>query len=245
MRFKQLSALFFSVAMLFSSIVKAQIPTTDIANLVQQLLGYAEQLEAGLNQIEDLKTQYDQLENTAESLEALTGAKNISDILNNPLLKEIRRQVPYDTLRVIDDLAEGKLPRTNGEFKRTLGSLYKLYPSLEKTDYYRYSRYDREKNELTQRSQSLDVVKTGTLHTQLETAEIHLDTVEGLISEIDSTKDLKASVDLNTRMVGEMVLQLNHFIRLYTTNELVPSEKEMIDREMRELMNSANDLKKD
>lgn len=227
---------------LLSSNTNSGVPVADIPGLIQDLLGYAEQLEQGINQLESLKTQYEELENTKESLQALTGAKNISDILNNPLLKDLRRQIPMDTRDVIEDLAEGKLPKTNSEFKRTLGAIYKLYPSLEKQGYYKHNRYKRYENEIDGRHKSLDVVKLGSLHTTIDNSEVGLDTIEGLIKEIDKTDDLKASVDLNTRMLGEIGLQINQLIKLYSTNELVPSEQQMLRRESAELLKSANDL---
>ncbi len=77
------------------------IPVFDAANLTQQIKSSAEELFQLIEQVTTLKQQYDQLQQTYK---AITGMRNLGDIMNNPLLKEY---IPNDWKNVYDSVKSG------------------------------------------------------------------------------------------------------------------------------------------
>ena len=81
----------------FPTVSSAQIPTTDVANLVQQIIAYQARVQAYI-------TQYEQYKNMIDQLKAATGARDLKALLG---IKEVKDALSKADFDAISNLAVG------------------------------------------------------------------------------------------------------------------------------------------
>lgn len=77
----------------------------------------------------------------------------------------------------------------------------------------------------------------------MELTATNVITMEELIKQIDKTQDLKASVDLNSRIQAEVGLMINQLIKLQTLNSMAASEGKLDQIQVKALMDATNNLR--
>ena len=225
----------------------AQIPVTDGLSLIQALESWVTELEGLANQGIEIQNQVEQIQQARERLSAITGAKDIAQLLNSKDFKELRRVIPGDTLDIIEDISKGNLPKTNRDYKKVIGKIYDIYPVLEKDSLKGKTprQVTRLKNDVIDRDKSISLTATSTYYAAAQAAQANIQTVEALIDEIDNTEDLKAALDLNSRIMGEVAIQINQLIKIQAMDAATYSERRLIQEQIQTIQRSRNNIKVD
>lgn len=177
------SAVAIAIACTFgvTNTVNAQIPTTDIASIMQDVMAQAETIAKWVAQAKQIESQITEAKNQVSELQknyqAITGARGMGNFLNNP---NVASMIPDDLSAA---LAMGK---SSGAFTAerakypTFGSKPKLnamYDVIAGQNVSTASLYSKTSERLTQ--------------------------VKGLMSAIDTATDPAAKQDLMNRLVNE------------------------------------------
>ena len=166
---------------------------------------------AVLRAIQQIENQIAQLEQMQAQLESMTGAKGISGILNSASDQTARFSA--DSLSgILDNAMTGSAIGGNasaltsriGELKTTFG--------LPDVSDFLSSDLPQERALATQAGSGMAAMATA--EDAYARTDAATNRVNDLIGGIDSTADLKASVDYNTRMLGEIAVLLNESLRL-------------------------------
>lgn len=184
------------------------IPVVDIANLVQAVQQYL-QLAA---QLQQLRQQYIQ---QVRQYEALTGSRNLGALFNSPADQSMRLYAPASWQQALQVLERGGLPGNAADvaaaaqaFAHSLGITQtgaQLYPagSGRNPDALAFAT-----------SASTTAATAGLSSTAYDQTHARMQRVQGYLDQIDSTADLKASVDLNARLLVEVNESLTQLIQL-------------------------------
>ena len=78
----------------------AAIAVVDIKNLRRQILNYARMIEQINNQQKQISQLSDAINLADRQLNAITGTRGVSTLLNNAVFKEARRYLPTDTREI-------------------------------------------------------------------------------------------------------------------------------------------------
>jgi hypothetical protein len=201
------------------------IPTFDGANVSQalaQLLqmklthGVEEkqlgkltiQVLEAIKTVTALQRQIDQLERQYESL---TGSRGMGGLLNGTTEKKARRIA--DTLSDINETLLGVgVPASNPLSAQiaTLRDTYQIPDAAELFDANRVPAKVAAHN-FASASTSTAIVLSEDAFTRANTS---ISRVESLLASVDTTPDLKASVDINTRMMAELAFMMADQSRL-------------------------------
>ena len=166
---------------------------------------------AVLRAIQQIENQIAQLEQMQAQLESMTGAKGISGILNSASDQTARFSA--DSLSgILDNAMTGSAIGGNasaltsriGELKTTFG--------LPDVSDFLSSDLPQERALATQAGSGMAAMATA--EDTYARTDAATGRVNDLIGGIDDTPDLKASVDYNTRMLGEIAVLLNESLRL-------------------------------
>ena len=220
----------------------AQIPTTDVVNAINQLMQYVEQLEDSITQLEQYEEQIKQVQNMEKQVEALSGIRDVAKLLNSDEFASVRRDLPSNTLSVIDDIANGNVPETTSEYKATLSALYDAYPALDKDYELKTTEISERRTKIEERETASDLIVASSIHQSLKNTGKNTSTMEQLILEIDKTEDLKGSIDLQSRMIAELGLLLIQQNRLMATVNLSAANEALTDIEKRKMFSTLNTI---
>ena len=186
---------------------KAQgMPVYDAAGFIQLMA----QLDA---MADDYANQIGQLEEAVRQADAITGTRNMGDVANGVFEQQLRQYLPntwQDTLNMINGA-----PIPNG----ALGT-QNIYSDL-------YNEFDPLSGATIMASDPSGQVakaidrRTGTTYAAIAASEqaynnipVRMQTYESLLSELNNSDDLKASVDLNARIAAENGILMNEIMRL-------------------------------
>lgn len=229
----------------FSNTTNSQIPTTDIANLVQNLLGYLEQIEEGIRQLEELENMGHQIEGMYEQLDAVSGVRDLANLLNSNDFIELRRLIPENTMNLIDDISSGDLPTSTRDYREILENIYDTYPSIQSGEEYTQrnrSRIRRDREELDNRKTSITVASTSYAYSALKQADENLKNVESLMEELNRAEDMKGSMDLNTRVLAETAMLTNMLLKMQAMSALNPAESTLVDLQKQKIYKSRDNI---
>lgn len=189
------------------------IDSSSIAQLISQLNNQATQISNQVRQITELQNQ---LQNMQQRLTAMTGAKGISALLNNPA-EQLQRQAA-SSLQSITDSAISGTPIGGGNTSRISGTINSLKTKFGLSDLgtFNSSAIPQDRAIATLAGAGLTAAATG--EDAYMRSNEGMTRVNGLITQIDATPDLKASVDLNTRVLAEVTQQLNEMMRVMSAN---------------------------
>ena len=201
------------------------IPTFDGANVTQALAQLLQlQLTHGVeeNQLDRLKAQVREAIKTVTALdrqidqlerqyESLTGSRGMGGLLNGTTEKKARRIA--DTLGDINATLLGAgIPAANPLSAQiaTLRETYQIPDAAELFDANRVPAKVAAHN-FANASTSTAIVLSEDAFTRANTS---ITRVESLLASVDTTPDLKASVDINTRMMAELAFMMADQSRL-------------------------------
>lgn len=194
-----------AVAVIASGAVRAQgVPTFDAAAVAQAIAQVNQMKQDYLNQIEQLSSLRDQLT-------SMTGDKAISGILNTA--PDIAARETADSLSSImaGAMTGAAIPGNSSALTARIDEL-KVTFDLPNIDTFLSSSTPQDRALATQAGAGLAAVATA--EDTYARANRSMDRVNQLIGRIDSNADLKASVDYNTRMLGEVAVLLNETLRV-------------------------------
>ena len=180
------------------------VPVIDgaaIAQFIKQL----EQMQ------KDYENQLEQLTNLQDQLESMTGDKGIGGILNSATDQSAREAA--DSLSSIIDsaISGGGLSGNTSVISDRISELKDTFGLADLTQFLGSER-TQDRALATQAGSGMAAVATA--EDTYQRANASMDRVNGMIEDIDSNADLKASVDYNTRMLAEVAVLLNENLRV-------------------------------
>ena len=173
------------------------VPTFDAASVAQAIA-----------QLEQMREDY---ANQLDQLRSVTGDKAISGILNSA--PEIAARDSADSLSSIMSgaLTGAAIPGNSSALTARIDDLKTTF-DLPDIDDFLTSDKAQDRALATQAGAGLAAIATA--EDTYARANTSMGRVNELIGRIDTNADLKASVDYNTRMVGEIAVLLNESLRL-------------------------------
>lgn len=192
---------------LLPSSAKAQgIPVYDSA-------GFA-QLVTQLDQMsKDYQKQLEQLDQAIKQTDALTGTRGMGSLANTELESQLRRYLPntwQETMQMMNagGLSEGALG-TQGLYS----SLYSTYQPVTGANAFTGDPTGFLALALDRKTETTYAAMAAS-EQAYNNAVARMETYETLLGELDKTEDLKASVDLQSRIAAENGIALNELMRL-------------------------------
>lgn len=180
------------------------IPVIDTSQIAQVIATLQQQ-------IKDYEEQIKQLTNMQQRLEAMTGAKGISSILNGTAEKAAR-QAASDLQSIVDGAISGNAIAGN------VGDMNTIISDLKaRFDFGDLTNFDGSSVAADKAIASLagsGLAAVATADDSYKRANAAVTRVNALVDQIDSTADLKASVDFNTRVNAEVAVLILELIRV-------------------------------
>ena len=187
-----------------SSAIPQGIPVIDTSQIAQVIAQLQQQIRVYEEQIK-------QLTNMQQRLEAMTGAKGISSILNGAAEKTAR-EAASDLQSIVDAAIGGGSISGNVGNMNTVISDLKTRFSLDDLATFDGSDVAADKAIASLAGSGLAAVATA--EDSYTRANAAVGRVNALVDQIDSTADLKASVDFNTRVNAEVAVLLLELLRV-------------------------------
>ena len=188
------------------------VPVNDsmgIAQLVAQLDQMAQDYQAQLDQIAELQRQYQTL---VQQYEAITGARDIADILNAGEHMSARVASADGMFAIVDAAIAGTEIAGNASvIDETLNDLRDTFDLADLPDFLA-SELAQDRAIATQAGSGMAAIATA--EDTYDRANASMERVNQLIALIDANDDLKASVDYNSRLLAEVIVVLNEQLRL-------------------------------
>lgn len=203
------------------------IPVIDAAALTQMIVEFQQQLRdfaTQTQQLNELRTQVqqhiEQLQELRAQVEAITGSRAISALLNGDFEQAARATLDHGVNTLVSEVAGGNIQilmdgrlapgvDPEGIANQLLTSLGLSVPTLEEL-----SRSDQMHDRGTATQAASGVVLSVQAQDAYGRANEAVGRLEELIGAIDAQEDIKASMDLNTRMTAELGFVLIDLIRM-------------------------------
>lgn len=185
------------------------IDTSSIAQLLAQLEQMAQDYQTQVEQLVQLEAQYARL---VDQLTAMTGAKQIADILNSAADIAERVASSEGMTAIVDGAIAGTEIAGNAvAINQTLSRLRENF-DLDGLDGFLESEFAQDRAIASLAGSGMAAIATG--EDSYRRANEAMARVTELIGRIDDNEDLKASVDFNTRMNAEIAVLLAENLRL-------------------------------
>lgn len=200
-----LTALSMVAIMLTTTARGAGIPTYDALNVVQTTKTAIQAAKQAANQLKQLKALRDYID-------TMSGNYSMGDLVNGTVYRDARRYIPKnwrDTLRILET---GNNPATYAGIEAAMEEARQDY-SLPNAE----AIFDDADSDLaqryTQRNQHM-FSTSGLARVAYRRSTDQLLNIEKLIDEIDSAEDMKATADLQNRILGQLALLQVEAMRL-------------------------------
>ena len=158
---------------------------------------------AKLNAIQQLSQMASQLKQMEQQYKAVTGTRNLGQILNNPAL---RQYLPADWQQMYDKVRAGG-------YGGLSGSAATIYRQNQVYDACQYLKQPEERTLCEARAVKGAQDKAFALEAYSKASE-RLDQINALMRKIDTTKDPKAMAELQGRISAEQAMIQNEQARL-------------------------------
>jgi len=213
-------------SLLFASTANAQIPVTDAKSI-------ATQIEQQLETIAKWKLQYDQMVTQINQMKqqytALTGARGLGDILNNPALREY---LPEDWQGVYDAVK-------NGGYAGLSGQAQSIYEENKIYDSCAHLGISEARKACEAQAVKASHYKASALAAYDKTKD-RLDQINQLMQRINTTEDPKSIAELQGRIAAEQAMIQNEQTRLQLFQMVSEAETQINDQRERELIAKAS-----
>lgn len=177
------------------------IDTSQIAQVIAQLQ----------QQIRDYEEQVKQLTNMQQRLEAVTGAKGISSILNSTA-ERAAREAATDLQSIVSAaIGGGNISGNVGNMNTVISDLKTRFDLGDLGD---FDSSDVAADKAIASLAGSGLAAVATAEDSYTRANAAVGRVNALVDQIDSTADLKASVDFNTRVNAEVAVLLLELLRV-------------------------------
>lgn len=213
-----------ALAISSSPVFATGIPTVDVANILQTSLTAFENIEQTVTmteqyaqQIEQYEQQLRDFEQQVKTYETMVGSRDMSGLLNDLNAMKYREWTPEEFDSLMDTLAAGGMPSGDAEwnaaFERVSGNISTPHSS----DIIGFeSSYDGMDSQYNYSVASNNSAVT-TSEIALNRRKQNVENIHTLLSEIDKAEDLKAAMDLNNRLLVEILIYQNDEITISAT----------------------------
>ena len=179
------------------------------AQLVQQVEQMTRDYQAQIDQLNQLTQQY---ETMVQQLVAMTGIKGMSAILNSAQNIAARVAAIDGLGSIVEGAIAGTEIRGNtAQLNRVLSELRTTF-ELDRLPAFQASEFPQDRAIATLAASGMAAIATA--EDSYSRANTAMDRVNDLIATIDTAPDVKASVDLNTRVLAELAVLMNENLRL-------------------------------
>jgi type IV secretion system protein VirB5 len=197
------------------------IPVFDGAGLAQHIQSSIQQIAKMVEQINQMKMQYEQLQRTYN---AVTGARNLGDILNNPLLSSY---LPSDWRYVYSAINSGGYAGLTGTARavRDANRIFDICTGI--SDPTTKLACEREAANAAQHA-----AFGGEAY---DRTALRLQQIKDLMTKLSSTVDQKAVLEMIGRLSAEQAMIQNEATRLQLYGMLVENEQRLIAQQQKEI----------
>ena len=194
------TALALSAAVVFSSPAYAGgLPTFDVVSMTQKIV----ELQ---NLIDTVENTHAQFEEAKKQVESISGLRDMGDLFNTDIEKSFRTHMPSTFNEVLDLASDsGKA----ADYVADINNIYRPRPASEIWDDVTTPTAIRY-----QRGVDYTVNTMAISQSAYEVASMRNETLAALQVQLDTTTDLKSSVDLQSRILIEQSYIANEAIRL-------------------------------
>lgn len=191
-----LAAIVAAATVLCATPARAGIPTVDVVSIAADALSWLQQFQHMVDQIRQLKAQYDQMKNTAD---ALKGGRGMGILLNDPTVRQYLDPGFLDSMKKLHALGAA-------------GASDKAKAIYDAVSSFKCSEQFPNEADLRKRCESRALAMpsmVAQLNTTLEQSKKRVQALGDLISQIDGAADAKAAADLQNRIQSEVALLTN------------------------------------
>ena len=181
------------------------IPVIDIANLVQDLQQFI-QLTAQLQQLEQ------QLAQAQQQYNSITGTRNLGALFNSGVEQQMRQYAPASWQQSLQILQQGGLPGSAADVQRAAQS-FAQSQGIAQTGAQVFPGNPGNAQAYTV-SSGATAAAAGLSQAAYDQTQARMQRVQQYLAQINSTPDLKASIDLNARLLAEVNEALTQMIQL-------------------------------
>lgn len=216
-----LAAVLFSNAMAPAN--ASGIPVVDAASIADRAIKHVETLAKYVEQIAVLR---DQLESQKRQLEALTGTRNLGDILNNPAIRDALPADARDILRA-----------SNGG----LGGISDAVERIEREERLT-GNYEQDKKNLDARAEKIAVRSQAMMEQTQKAMTARVKQVDQLQAKINQAQDPKAIADLQARLLVEQANIQADQTRADMLTRQIEAEQALMEQQAEKLADSSFSL---
>lgn len=203
-----LAGVVFAGVLAFAAPTRAGIPVIDATNLAQNLItamNMVTQVSQTLQQINQLQSQIQQMQ---REFEAITGARGMQNLARGGFEDELRDWLPAGDYAAVLDAYRNGTP-VGGVLGAKVATIRATYQPLQGSDF--LVSGDRAQ-EVTAYAQAVGNTQLNQAAAEkaLEDIQTISDRLQTLGNQIDSTTDIKASLDLQNRLLLE-----NNLLNVY------------------------------
>ena len=192
-------------AVAISAPARADYPVIDIANLAQALEAFM-QLTAQLQQLE---RQYTQMQ---QQYQSLTGSRNMGGLFNSSSEQQMRMYAPGSWQQSLQVLQQGGLPGNAADVQRASQSFAQTQ-GITQSGSQVFPGNSANAQAYTA-STGATAAAAGLGQAAYNQTQARMQRVQQYLSQINGTNDLKASIDLNARLLAEVNEALTQMIQL-------------------------------
>lgn len=206
----------------FGAPAHAGIPVIDVSNLMQSIMEVLNSVEQIGNQVSQIQNQVEQIERAEDTLNSMTGARNLGNILNNPALQNY---LPPDSVATYRALIDG-YSALNGAAK-TLRDAEMIYNCLDKPAGATRNR--------CQATLARPYQQRAFMEQALQTSNGRIAQINALMQRINLTQDPKSIAELQARIEGENAMLLHEMARAQYTQGLYEADARAEENRQEEL----------
>ena len=181
------------------------IPVIDIANLAQDLQQFM-QLTAQLQQLEQ------QLAQAQQQYNSITGSRGMGGLFNSGSEQQMRMYAPASWQQSLQVLQQGGLPGSAADVQRA-SQAFAMTQGITQTGAQVFPGNPGNAQAYTA-STGATAAAAGLSQAAYDQTQARMQRVQQYLSQINSTPDLKASIDLNARLLAEVNEALTQMIQL-------------------------------
>jgi len=185
------------------------------ADIVYDPTNHAELVTQFNQMVKQYEAQLQHLQQAVQQTGALTGTRNMGSIANGPAEAALRQFLPSDWQNTMKMNSASGLNSTGAQTQNLYNGYYNTYQPVTGA-----SAITRDPSGPI--SQSIDR-KTQTTYASMAASEQSYNSIaprtttyETLLQQVDTTTDLKSSVDLQSRIAAENGLTMNELLRMNT-----------------------------
>ena len=210
-------------ALLGGQNASAQIPVTDGASIMQDMVNHVETIAKWKAQYDQMKEQFDKLQEQYQQLQqtyqSLNGVRGMADVVNDP---QARRYLPDEWQATMDAMTSGgggKYAGLSGSFDQILAAMKPLSAANAGIGGESATAYTSTQK---QAAMNRAIGEEG-----YKQASKRFDTIQQLLEKIKSAPDAKDIQDLQARIQTEQVMQQNEQTKLQLVSQLQQAQRDI------------------